>query len=236
MTKNNGSGGKAGPKKKKRGQHNQVPGKSMSKHAAPLDPDRDFWEQQPAETAKAYEAFTTYRDQVPTGRSMRLVAVSLGKNKALIEGWGARWSWLIRVHEWDREAERLLTDRHWADIQAMSDRHADAAVIMERAMLEPASAFVRTLGANPNMLQSLFVRDDGTIDQRGLVQVMGMIVTAARIFPSIASLEREVRGQPALMPGDSGVEQARTDVRNIVEDDETRALAVQFFRRLNGYS
>src|SRR5829696_7124599 len=55
-----------------------------------------LFEQQAKESAKAFEAFTTYMNLGPT-RSLAAVGQKLGKSKVLMERWSKRHNWVGRV-------------------------------------------------------------------------------------------------------------------------------------------
>ena len=56
------------------------------------------FEQQPKETAKAFEAFSLYLELGPA-RSLAAVARKLGKSEGLIERWSRRHHWGERIDE-----------------------------------------------------------------------------------------------------------------------------------------
>jgi len=69
--------------------------------------DRQSWERQPGEGAKAHTAFLVYRNLGPHARSLRIVGEQLGKSRALIERWSSVWQWVFRCEQWDiGEAEK----------------------------------------------------------------------------------------------------------------------------------
>lgn len=72
----------------------------MKRPKQELARDREPWERQPQETAKAYEAFVTYRD-LGAARSAAKTAEKLGKSIRLIAEWSSQWRWVIRVRAWD---------------------------------------------------------------------------------------------------------------------------------------
>lgn len=67
------------------------------------------WEQQPRESAKAYDAFLLYRD-LGAERSLAAVGQRLGKSKAICERWSARWSWVRRCAAYDTHLVRLADE------------------------------------------------------------------------------------------------------------------------------
>ena len=89
--------------------------RKTSQPAAPDEP----WDQQPTESAPAWEAFVTYRDMGLT-RSTAKVARELGKSKTLIDRWSGANSWQIRVSAYDK-----FLDREWQ--QEVKERKRKAA-------------------------------------------------------------------------------------------------------------
>ena len=87
------------------------------------------WERQEGETAKAYEAFSEYRD-MGADRSLAKVGHKLGKSKAQMEKWSKKYSWVARAEAWDIEEDRLIRVALTKDIGAMRKRHADVAKAM----------------------------------------------------------------------------------------------------------
>ena len=87
------------------------------------------WERQEGETARAYEAFSEYRD-MGADRSLAKVGQKLGKSKAQMEKWSKKYSWVVRVEAWDIEQDRLIREELMKNIGAMRKRHADIAVAM----------------------------------------------------------------------------------------------------------
>src|SRR6266850_6708932 len=57
---------------------------------------RQVFEQQPRESAKAFAAFAAYLEMGPE-RSLAAVGQKLGKSKALVERWSAKFDWPARV-------------------------------------------------------------------------------------------------------------------------------------------
>ena len=87
------------------------------------------WERQDGETARAYEAFTEYRD-MGASRSLAKVGQKLGKSKAQMEKWSKKYNWVVRAEEWDIESDRQTRLALTKDIGAMRKRHTDLASAM----------------------------------------------------------------------------------------------------------
>lgn len=60
----------------------------------------DIFDRRRGETAQAYEAARIYFD-LRANRSIAAVGQKLGKSKALMERWSARWSWVERARAYD---------------------------------------------------------------------------------------------------------------------------------------
>lgn len=87
------------------------------------------WDRQPGESAKAFEAFTLYRDLGPS-RSAREVATGLRKSVTLISRWCTAYGWVERGAQWDEEADRRQRERDLIERQRarerMLERHTTA--------------------------------------------------------------------------------------------------------------
>lgn len=74
------------------------------------------WDRQPGESAKAYTAFITYRDQ-GDDRSVLSVARELDKSGTLIGRWSSTHNWVSRVAAWDSMPSRK-TEEAYAEMAA----------------------------------------------------------------------------------------------------------------------
>jgi len=68
---------------------------------------RQVWERMLSETAKAYAAFTKYRD-LASKRTLREVAQLSGCSAQNIEHWSRRWNWVDRCYAFDLVEEEKL--------------------------------------------------------------------------------------------------------------------------------
>lgn len=102
------------------------------------------WERQPGESARAFYAFTLYRDLPPRERSLRRVADLLyggrdgatrGPHKHVpgrIKRWATRFAWAERAAAWDQEMERHARQVAIAAVEEMRNRHAQEAVALQQ--------------------------------------------------------------------------------------------------------
>jgi hypothetical protein len=108
------------------------------------------WERQPGESARAFEAFTLYRDAGPE-RSQRAVARRLGKSGALIGRWSSAHRWVLRADAWDTEQDRQWRAQMTARRRRAVDRHVRTAELAQSKVaqrlidLDPAELTVTEL-------------------------------------------------------------------------------------------
>ena len=88
------------------------------------------WEQQPGESAKAFEAFAAYRD-MGAERSLRKLTQQLHKNLTTIRDWSVKWNWQERVRAYDRELDRQAREQAVRSVRQMTDRHIRIAMQLQ---------------------------------------------------------------------------------------------------------
>ena len=94
------------------------------------------WERQPRESAKAFEAFTVYRD-MGSSRSLRKVGQQLGKSTVMMERWSSANNWQARVEAWELEQDWIAREKQIEEIAKMRSRHTKLA---ESMLLKAARA------------------------------------------------------------------------------------------------
>ena len=120
------------------------------------------WEKQRGESARAFRAFSLYRD-LGAGRSQVKVGRALGETgvpAALtqIERWSTQWRWVERCDAWDREEDRRAREQHQAAVADARRAEAMAGTLMLGAAIrrlngdidfrEDEAAVVRALDLN----------------------------------------------------------------------------------------
>jgi hypothetical protein len=88
---------------------------------AERDGRRQLWERQAGESAKAYSAFTKYRD-LSEKRTLVRVAQMLGCSSTNIERWARRWCWVHRVQAFDVIEEEKFREQMSRDRVSMRRR------------------------------------------------------------------------------------------------------------------
>lgn len=105
--------------------------------------DRKPWEQQPGESAPAYQAFAAYRDMPATERSVRAVAQKFDKSRTLIGRWSSNHKWVERVSAYDRHLEAQWQAEQFRARRKAAERH------IRTAQLAQSKAAQRMLELNP---------------------------------------------------------------------------------------
>lgn len=80
------------------------------------------WDCQPGETAKAYQAFVTYRDLGPD-RTVQRTANELEKNYTTVHAWSQKWSWVTRAAAWDSMPGRKVVEAYEEMATRIADQH-----------------------------------------------------------------------------------------------------------------
>jgi hypothetical protein len=93
------------------------------------------WERRDNETAKAFAAFTAYRD-LGAQRSLAKVGDKLGKSEALMERWSARHEWVMRAQAWDNHLDRQATSGQAKAVREMNERQAAIGVRLQAKAVE----------------------------------------------------------------------------------------------------
>ena len=97
------------------------------------------WERQPGETAKAFYAFTFYRDLGPLERSITKVAQLYNAKKqlrALIARWSKKHSWVERAQAYDDHMDVLRRNQAEEEIQKMQKRHVTLSMALQQKAAE----------------------------------------------------------------------------------------------------
>jgi hypothetical protein len=113
-------------------------------------PTASPWEREAKESAKAFEAFSAYRDMGPV-RSINNVAERLGKHSSLISGWSSKHSWVKRVRAWD-DHQHELSMRSARNRGDQSVRMGEALDAQLAALSLPAAELMSRLEKSPGLL------------------------------------------------------------------------------------
>jgi hypothetical protein len=169
-----------------------------------------FWDRQPGESAKAYQAFCLYRDLGP-GRSLDQASRAYHQRQrgqgdgahaghksrasGTIRAWAERWHWSARASASDRELEEAKRRQQVAAVQEMAERHAKEAVMLQGKAVE------RLRQLRPEELKPR--------------EVLSFLIDAAK-------LERLARGEPTERVAE---EHRFPDVKDLTDDELAAIVA-----------
>lgn len=144
------------------------------------DERREPWEQQPKESAPAFQAFARYRDQDPAERSIRAVARALGKSGSLLSRWSVAHDWQHRCAAWDLEQDRIRQRELEQERVEAARRHARTA----QAHLQVSSAF------SGEVLRRALAGDATWLEKLPNDELLRFALQAARATPRLVVAER----------------------------------------------
>jgi hypothetical protein len=170
--------------------------------SAPLPPasqDAKPWEHQIDESARAFHAFTHFRDQPPSSRTLKLaytlhIETCLGRSltgrgqvAGLWRNWAERYRWAARVRAYDEHLDEQRRALYEREIAEMNARHIETAQMVMASGALAAREVMRRIAADPERFQ----RELGGVDIDDLLR---LATTTARYIPSAAQMERFARG------------------------------------------
>ena len=79
------------------------------------------------------------------GRSLSKVARKLGKSTNLMSRWSVRWSWRLRVKEWDQDQETIKAVALNSSIVEMAERQAAQATQAVAGLMLPHMALAKAI-------------------------------------------------------------------------------------------
>jgi hypothetical protein len=117
------------------------PGNGMQNSQAEEKP----WDRRPGESAKAYRAFTLYRD-MQADRTFESVARELRCSGTNARRFAKRWDWAQRVRAYDIHVDRIQLDALSRDRVEMKKRMARQGIDMQTAAADGLSELMRKTG------------------------------------------------------------------------------------------
>jgi hypothetical protein len=110
------------------------------------------WDRQPGESAKAYRAFTIYRDK-QADRTFEFVAGVLHCSGANIRRWGKQWDWAGRVRTHDVYRDRIEQDALSRERITMKKRMAQQGIDMQAAAADGLAELLRLINRKKRPLR-----------------------------------------------------------------------------------
>ncbi len=142
------------------------------------------WERQPKESIKAYEAFCRYRD-MGYGRTLKKVAVELGKSQQNMNMLSMKWDWVKRTQAWIDELEKIKAQAQKKEIEDMVKRHCQESMLFQKVLTLPAEALIKELKKDPESFSKI-----------PIPALFEKALKSANVLSSIIDIERKSRGEP----------------------------------------
>lgn len=144
-----------------------------------------WWGRQPGETAKAFLAFRTYRDQ-RRDRSLAKTCEALGRPRGYVgqvERWSSAHRWRVRVEAFDAHEDEIRRAAAARQVEEMAERHVTESLEMQRVAVMPAREIIRRL-------------DSGELDLSTLdaLRLFSIARLATYGYTAAARMERMARG------------------------------------------
>ena len=182
------------------------------------------WDKQIGETAKAYAAFTTYRNIGP-GRSFKKAAIILLNNDTVkllskirqFEKWSVKYNWVSRAELWDIEQEQEERIENAKAVKDMAKRHANESMLLQQKAIDRIKFIINGNDENGNDIPSELSPNE-----------------ALKFLSEAIKIERLSRGTPDQIIEHSGKIETidRSLERIIPQDPETREMIDELLTRL----
>src|SRR3954447_16356519 len=137
------------------------------------------------EGAKAYHAFTIYRDLPVQQRSLAVVSERLGKNKSLCARWSTKFQWVDRANAWDIQQDHIRRTRIAAEREKIYERQLQNSRVASQALMAPLIALVKRTQTNADAFA-------GT----SATELTKLASWAARTLPRMHEEERTLAERP----------------------------------------
>jgi hypothetical protein len=104
---------------------------------------RPLWERAEGESAKAFEAFSIYRDLPLDERSLSAVAERLRKSKNLCARWSTQYQWVARVNVWSDHQDEMKRKLLAQEREKTLERQLQQNRIASQALMAPLIALAK---------------------------------------------------------------------------------------------
>ena len=137
------------------------------------------------ESAKAYQAFTIYRDLPVQERSLAIVSHQLGKNKSLCARWSTKFHWVDRANAWDNQQDQIRRTRMAAEREKIRERQLQNSRVASQALMAPLIALVKLTQSNADAFSGA-----------SATELAKLASWAARTLPRMHEEERTLAARP----------------------------------------
>lgn len=145
------------------------------------------WERQPGESEKAFSYFITYRE-MGRNHSLRTLCRQEGVGMRQIWGYSKKWRWVERCAAWQDELDRIKREVIIKEVQEMTKRHSQQAMMFQRVLIMPVEAVIKKLKQNSPEIAEF--------EGAKLKDLFNIVLDSAKLFSSVVDIERKSRGEP----------------------------------------
>ena len=161
-----------------------------------------IWEQQPAESNKAFSGFLVYRNMTRSERSIQSasrVIYGWGSGRPIqtqgrIVEWSTKWNWVERAKAYDREQDRIdaqtKAEARRSEIDALTRRQVQQAAAFQTAYVQPAIAILRRLQLPVGDPRSVAA----ALDQLTVGELIRLSALTGSPWATVAKIERLALG------------------------------------------
>ena len=144
------------------------------------------WDRLTTESAKAFQAFTVYRDLAADDRSLTGVSQQLSKSKSLCARWSTQFRWVQRAMAWDCHQDQLRQKRRIAEREKIQERQLQNNRIASQAIMAPLIALAKRAQTHADAFAGV-----------SAAELTKIASAAARALPRIHEDERTLTGTAA---------------------------------------
>ena len=152
---------------------------------------RKEWERGEDETAKAYEAFRTYRD-MGASRSLSLVSERIGKSMRLLKKWSVTHGWTSRSIAYDQYIERKSQNTFEKKLEDLNAAHLDMVRNARESVMVPLRALLKRIEkVNEKGAEKL-----AEIENIPMDKLLGIARPYVKLALDVIKMERLLYGLP----------------------------------------
>lgn len=201
-----------------------------------------IWERGPGEGARAFHAFTHYREMGAV-RSIRAAwrqhrSVCEGRPEPLVdslgfvERWSVRFRWVARARAWDDHMDRLAQEAHVKRQLDARERHASTAAMALDVVMAPVSAAAEVI-SDPAVMAAIVV--DAGRSSKATMRLICLVARQAHAIQALVNVERMALGMSTVSV-DIGPKDGRGNpiADAIARDPAVADLAIALLDRIAG--
>ena len=150
-----------------------------------------IFEQQPKESAKAYEAFSVYLNMGPE-RSLAAVGKRLGKSAGLMERWSRKYDWAARV---EAHAAHLATVEREATEAVARSRSAEWIKRREQVREREWQMHEKCIAAAQRAFEAFMAREKVYANLADISRMLEVASKLGRLAAGMATDKTEITGE-----------------------------------------